>query len=196
MRKRDPEKEEAVKTKAIDMLVNDGFEGFSMNKLARACGISVATLYIYYRDKDDLILSIAAEKFREMSEAVLGDFDPEADFETGMRKQWENRYRFMTERPVITRLLEQFRSSSYQQRVIPDISRAFKEKMGAFVKSAVKRGEIGQMSIETFWCVAFAPLYALLRFHEEGRNMAGQPFTVNEAILWQTFTFVMKALKL
>ena len=55
MRTRDTDKEKLVIEKAIEQIVQDGFQGFSMNKLAKACNISVATLYIYYQDKDDLI---------------------------------------------------------------------------------------------------------------------------------------------
>ena len=62
MRTRNTGKEQLVKQKAIKLVVRDGFEGFSMNKLARACGISVATLYIYYKDKDDLIIRVALEE--------------------------------------------------------------------------------------------------------------------------------------
>ena len=52
MRTRDVNKEVIVKQKAIEMLVSQGVEGFGMNRLAKECGISVATLYIYYSDKD------------------------------------------------------------------------------------------------------------------------------------------------
>ncbi len=58
MRTRNTDKEQLVKQKAIEMIVKDGFQGFSMNRLAMACDISVATLYIYYKDKDDLIKKI------------------------------------------------------------------------------------------------------------------------------------------
>ena len=47
MRTRDTDKEQLVKQKAIELLVNDGLDGFSMNKLAKACDIAVATLDIY-----------------------------------------------------------------------------------------------------------------------------------------------------
>ena len=60
MRSRDSVKVDLVKQKAIELLVRSGVEGFSVNKLAKACGISVATLYIYYRDKDDLIRKVVA----------------------------------------------------------------------------------------------------------------------------------------
>ena len=61
MRTRDNNKVELVKKTAIELMVKDGLEGFSMNKLARACNISVATLYIYYKDRDDLIVNIAVD---------------------------------------------------------------------------------------------------------------------------------------
>ena len=51
MRTRDPIKEEVVKQKAIELLVDKGIEGFSMNRLAKESGVSVATLYIYYSQR-------------------------------------------------------------------------------------------------------------------------------------------------
>jgi hypothetical protein len=38
MRTRNADKQLLVKQKAIEMLVADGFQGFSMNRLAAACG--------------------------------------------------------------------------------------------------------------------------------------------------------------
>jgi AcrR family transcriptional regulator len=66
---RNTDKQDLVKETAISLLAKQGFEGFSMNKLAKACGISVATLYIYYADKDDLIKQIGLEMGREFLEA-------------------------------------------------------------------------------------------------------------------------------
>jgi TetR/AcrR family transcriptional repressor of multidrug resistance operon len=68
-------------------------EGFSMNKLARACKISVATLYIYYKDRDDLIINIAFEE-RQIDSRRF-DQKPSTRkpaFEDGLRIQWQNRY--------------------------------------------------------------------------------------------------------
>src|SRR3954468_5932658 len=114
MRVRNIDKEQLVKQKAIQMLVADGFEGFSVNKLAKACGISVATLYIYYKDKDDLITRIAMEEAKHMGETSLRDFDPEASFEEGLRVQWKNRAKYTLENPTCVLFFEQLRSSTYQ----------------------------------------------------------------------------------
>lgn len=195
MRTRDVEKERLVKQKAIEMLVADGFEGFTVNKLARACGISVATLYIYYKDKDDLITGIAIEESRNMTKAMLKDFDPELSFADGLRIQWKNRYRYMRDNPTTMLLLEQLRSSTFHEKVYQSFTNEFKEPMEKFVNNAIARGELNKMPLEVYWSVAFAPLYALVRFHNEGTSVGGKPFTINDKLIWQTFELVLKALK-
>ncbi|MGZ3932351.1 MAG: TetR/AcrR family transcriptional regulator, partial [Bacteroidia bacterium] len=43
MRTRDEQKESAIRQKAIEMIVKEGFDGLSMQKLAKAAGVSPAT---------------------------------------------------------------------------------------------------------------------------------------------------------
>ena len=195
MRIRNTDKVQLVKQKAIELIVKHGLEGFSMNKLARACSISVATLYIYYKDRDDLILKIAIEEGALMGDAMIKDFDPEMLFEQGLRKQWENRYSYMVANPIMTLFFEQLRSSSYQQIFLSSFLKDFKLVMGKFMDNVIARGEIDVMPFEVYWSVAFAPLYNLIRFENEGQSMAGKPFKMTDEILWKTFDLVVKALK-
>ena len=195
MRIRNTDKVQLVKQKAIELIVKHGLEGFSMNKLAKACSISVATLYIYYKDRDDLILKIAIEEGALMGDAMIKDFDPEMLFEQGLRKQWENRYSYMVANPIMTLFFEQLRSSSYQQIFLSSFLKDFKLVMGKFMDNVIARGEIDVMPFEVYWSVAFAPLYNLIRFENEGQSMAGKPFKMTDEILWKTFDLVVKALK-
>ena len=195
MRIRNTDKVQLVKQKAIELIVKHGLEGFSMNKLAKACNISVATLYIYYKDRDDLILKIAIEEGALMGDAMIKDFDPEMLFEQGLRKQWENRYNYMVANPIMTLFFEQLRSSSYQQIFLSSFLKDFKLVMGKFMDNVIARGEIDVMPFEVYWSVAFAPLYNLIRFENEGQSMAGKPFKMTDEILWKTFDLVVKALK-
>ncbi|QHS54739.1 TetR/AcrR family transcriptional regulator [Mucilaginibacter sp. 14171R-50] len=195
MRIRNTDKVQLVKQKAIELIVKDGLEGFSMNKLAKACNISVATLYIYYKDRDDLILKIAIDEGTKMGDAMIKDFDPAMPFEEGLRKQWENRYGYMKANPIMTLFFEQLRSSSYQQSFLSSFLTDFKLVMGKFMDNVIARGEIDKMPFEAYWSVAFAPLYNLIRFEQEGQSLSGQPFKMTDEILWKTFDLVVKGLK-
>jgi len=195
MRTRNIDKVQLVKQKAIELIVKNGLEGFSMNKLAKACNISVATLYIYYQDRDDLIIKVAVEEGRLMSDAMIKGFDPDLPFEQGLRIQWENRYQYMIANPVMALFFDQLRSSSYQQEFLSSFLKSFQAIVGKFMHNIIERGEIEAMPFEVYWSVAFAPLYNLIRFETEGRSVGGKPFKMTNEILWTTFDLVVKALK-
>jgi TetR/AcrR family transcriptional repressor of multidrug resistance operon len=195
MRTRNTDKVQLVKQKAIELIVKNGLEGFSMNKLARACNVSVATLYIYYKDRDDLIIKVAVEEGRLMGDAMIKDFDPELPFEQGLRKQWENRYNYMIANPIMSLFFDQLRSSSYQQEFLSSFLKGFQVVVGKFMHNVIERDEIEAIPFEVYWSVAFAPLYNLIRFETEGQSMGGKPFKMTDEILWKTFNLVVKALK-
>jgi TetR/AcrR family transcriptional regulator, multidrug resistance operon repressor len=196
MRIRDEHKEQVVKQKALELLVSQGFEGFSMQKLARAANVSPATLYIYYKDKEDLIMSIGREIGEKLNQEIFKDFDPNAPFIEGMRVQWRNRANFMLNHQLEMTFYEQIKNSTFRDAVGANIVAEFKEKMTVFMKNAYKNKEVRPMPIEVFWSIAYAPLYNLLRFHSDGQSIGGRPFVFTNEILWQTFDLVMKAVML
>lgn len=46
---------------ARELFINDGYDKFSMRRLAERIGYSPTTIYLYFRDKDDLLLAICEE---------------------------------------------------------------------------------------------------------------------------------------
>ena len=194
MRTRNVDKENLVKQKAIELIVKEGLEGFSMNKLAKACKISVATLYIYYKDRDDLIIKIACEEGKLASDIMTNEFDSDAGFEEGLRAQWKTRYKYFTDKPLLNSFFEQLQSSTYQYH-FTEATNDHKDMVSRFVQNAIDRGEIDDLPLEVYWSIAFAPLYTLISFHHKGRGPAGESFKMNDNLLWQTFGLVIKALK-
>jgi TetR/AcrR family transcriptional regulator, multidrug resistance operon repressor len=202
VRTRDIDKQDLVKKMTIEMVVKYGLEGFTIAKLAKACGISVGTPYVYYKDKDDLIVNIALDEGKKLYEAMNRDFDPDAFFEEGLRTQWRNRADYTIAHPMSGRFLDQIRCSTYYEQLLDmftdqknNFVSKFRQNVLLFVANSVERKEIDEMPFEEFWCIAFAPLYALLRFNQEGRGSLGHPFELNEKMLWATFDRVVRLVK-
>jgi len=194
VRTRNSGKEQLVKQHAIKMLVKDGFQGFSMNRLARACGISVATLYIYYQDKDDLIKKIGVEIGQNFFYETLKDFSPAMPFKEGLQQQWENRSRFALKYPNEVNCFEIIRHSSHGEYILKESLKEFKTVMGDFFHNAVQKKELKPVSLEVFWSVAYGPLYTLLRFHGEGKSIGGKSFKFSKKIMYESLELVIKAL--
>lgn len=194
MRTRDSNKEEIVKQKAIALLVEKGIEGFSMNRLAKESSISVATLYIYYSDKDDLIKKIGIEIGKNFFDEMAKDFSPSMTFKEGLYKQWENRIRFAQSKPLEVSCWELLTHSSYGEYILEESLLDFKIIMGSFFRNSVEKKELIPISKEIFWSVAYGPLYSLLRFERDGKNFGGGPFKLNKKTIDDTFELVLKAL--
>ena len=194
MRGRDIHKETLVKSKVIELIVKDGLEGFSMNKLAKACKISVNTLYIYYKDRDDLIVTIAREEGKRMSDTLLAKFNPNASFENGLRVQWKIRFEYLKDKPLLKSFFDQLQSSTYREQIADSLNE-FTEAVTLFMKNVIARGEMVDVSAEVYWSVALAPLYSLISFHHKQQGLKGQIVEINENVLWTTFDLVVKALK-
>lgn len=195
MRTRDIKKEKLVREKAVSLLVKEGFEGFSMQKLAKACTISVATLYIYYKNKESLLLELGAEEGKKMTAATLKNFSPDLPFAEGLRIQWENRANYWLKNPKSGAFFEALKHSPYGDCMLDDAMSGFRNTMKAFVHNAVKRKELKPLPIEVYWSVAFGPLFTLIRFHHEGKSMGGKPFKFNKTTMEQTFQLVLQTLQ-
>lgn len=197
MRVRDIDKENLVIENAIDQIVRDGFQGFSMNKLAKACSISVATLYIYYKDKDDLIQKIGGKMALKYFSGTVKDFSPDMSFEEGLWKQWENRAAFTMKYPKEVAFFEIIKHSPHAEAILDSIKEFsdFRAIMKQFIDNGLKNNELIPMSFEAFWSIAYGPLYTLLNFHTEGKSMGGKPFVLTKEIMKEAFQATVKALK-
>jgi AcrR family transcriptional regulator len=194
MRTRDIDKEALVREKAVEMIVEEGLEGFSMQKLARAARISPATLYIYYDDKDDLLNKLCLTIVDEMMAISLKDFRADMPFAEGMELQWRNRLAYFKQYPVEMQFMEQVRYSPLYDSVKEVITQKFSTVLGPFVHRAIANGELQPLPFEVYWAVAFAPLYQLIKFHTQGGHKA-KDFTLTDDVMKLALRLILKGLK-
>lgn len=195
MRTRDEQKELLVKEKAVELLVKHGFDGFSMQKLAKEAGISPATLYIYYTDREDLIEKLGIELGKRFYDTMMEGFSADMSLRDGLKKQWENRARYMLSHPREANAFEVIRHSPMGLRVMETTSNLIKPVMAEFTHNAIRNKELLPMDLEAYWSITYGPLYTLIKFHLDGRSMGMRPFVFSEKVMYDTLELVLKALK-
>jgi TetR/AcrR family transcriptional regulator, multidrug resistance operon repressor len=193
MRLRDENKENVIREKAFEMIVKFGFDGFSMHKLAKSANVSAATIYIYYKNREDLLNRLYNHAFAKLTQVSLLNFSPDHSLEEGLWLQWKNRFKFISEYPVYYSFIEQFRNSPLINHKDIDKSE-FKENMRLFVANAIKRGELRKMQPEIFWAVAYGAFYTLVKFHLYNCSMMGSEFALKESTLKEVHKMILKAL--
>ncbi|MBB5637236.1 AcrR family transcriptional regulator [Pedobacter cryoconitis] len=96
MRPKNLEKEEAIRTIALQIIAEEGLENLSMQKLAKAANVSPRTIYIKYENKEDLLIKLFIEEVLGAYEkAVLEKFTPDMDFTKGVKKLWQNTFQYL-----------------------------------------------------------------------------------------------------
>jgi len=193
MRVRDENKEITIREKAIELIVKEGFNGFSMQKLAKGAHVSPATIYIYYKNKEEMLNKLFMHVRIVFWETAMVDFHPEMQLEEGLLQQWKNRFHFILAYPMHFQFMEQFRNSPLIKHKDVDISQ-FKVSMKAFIKNAISRNEMKKMEPEIFWAIAYGSFYSLVKFHLDDKSMMGRPFEFTETKIKQAVKLVTKAL--
>jgi AcrR family transcriptional regulator len=98
---------EMILDRAAEMFARGGYPGTSMNQVAEACGLSKATLYHYYRDKYELLVSIADGHVTRLRAIVDEALAEESTPEGRMRA-------------LIRRLVEEYANAQNEHRVLTE----------------------------------------------------------------------------
>lgn len=71
MRKKDDEKEKSIKQAVVKLILESGFHGTSISKIAKEAGVSPATVYIYYDSKETMLQDMYNEYSEEIYDYLL-----------------------------------------------------------------------------------------------------------------------------
>ena len=117
MRLRDENKQEALFEATIKVVNEIGFASSSVSKIAKEAGISQATIYIYHKNKEDLLVSTYMRIKESFSRALLEDFDEGLPIRDSLRKVWFNGFKYASKYRAEFRFKEQFGNSPYMELV-------------------------------------------------------------------------------
>ena len=120
MRTKDDEKKEALFEATVKLVNEIGFVSSSVSKIAKEAGVSPSTLYIYFANKEDLLVSTYMDIKLDLSEAVLLDFDDARPIRDILRQVWLNSFAFVSKRPECYAYIEQFANAPYMDLVDKD----------------------------------------------------------------------------
>ncbi|PJJ53171.1 TetR/AcrR family transcriptional regulator [Hymenobacter chitinivorans] len=189
------DKAEAIRQAALAMIVEEGFHGLSMPRLAARAGIAPGTIYLYFQNRQDLLDTLYLEVRQQGDAAMLAGFDATMPLATGLRVLWHNTFHYFVAHPLEFAFTEQFINSPHFAAVAARENPEFREQRRAFYRHARERGELRELPVEVYWAVAFAPLYQLIRFALNGSLHLPADFQDMEQKLNQALEVVVAALQ-
>ena len=167
MRIRDKKKQDAIVKTSI-RLVNDlGFSGISISKIAEEAGVSPATIYIYFKNKEDLFTKIYIDIRKGMSQAALQGVDDSKSIEDQFKSIWYGFFKYSLEHSDYLIYREHFEQTSMMNNINPEEFELFKQVTNLF-NNGIKEKSIKNYPIPFLTAFAFIPIITLLKFNSEG----------------------------
>lgn len=128
------------------VFMTDGFEGASVDDIARQAGVSKATLYSYFPDKRLLFMEVANQECARQSQSAIDTIDMEAHPRDVLGQAGRHFLRFIT-----SKFGQQvFRICVAEADRFPEIGRTFyqsgparmRAEMAEYFTEAIARGEL------------------------------------------------------
>jgi AcrR family transcriptional regulator len=129
VRIKDETKRLAIIEKTLDIVFEKGFAGVKMADLAKRVGLSVSTLYVYFKNKQDLILSIAIEIIERQSKKSAQEIREDLSYKLKLKTLWVFWIDFSINNSKEMSFLEQLKQSPYYEK-IPVSVKETKYKLG------------------------------------------------------------------
>lgn len=124
----------------------DGFEGASVDDIAREAGVSKATLYSYFPDKRLLFLEVASIECARMADQIMGEIDESRP----AREVLAVAARHITAFLLSDFAQQVFRICVAERERFPELGQQFyangpkmgRDRIAEFLRAAAERGEV------------------------------------------------------
>lgn len=161
-----PDKREAIFCATIKLLAQYGFHGFSIKQLAEEAGVAAGTIYLYFKDRDELIRELNTQIINDFIKSTLEGHDPQLPLKQQYRRMCCNLWRFCIENPCITYSKAQF------DHLPPDVLRSQRshawdglQPLKKLFEHGRKSQQIKNLSDDILISLSFEPYLFLARQH-------------------------------
>ncbi len=167
MRPKDQTKYNAIINTSLKLVKELGFTGISISKIANQANISPATIYIHFKNREDLFTKLYTKIRTDMSNGALQGVREEMDIEQVFKSIWINSFSYNLTHPDYLIYREKFEQTPMMENIKPEDFELYNYVNNLFQRG-IKEHIIKNLSIPLLTSFAFFPIITLLNFHFEG----------------------------
>ncbi|MGD8764128.1 MAG: TetR/AcrR family transcriptional regulator [Desulfobacteraceae bacterium] len=190
MRIKDDEKEAALFEATVKLVNEIGFASSSVSKIAREAGVSPATVYVYYKNKEDLLVSTYIAIKLDFSKAMLSGFNDRLPIRDILRNVWFNMFEYISNNLEYYKFVEQFSSSPYSSLVNRQEVEQYFVPLIKVLQTGIEQKIIKNVNFDILTTFLYYPITVL------ANPGLCQDFELNEENIETAFTLAWDAIKL
>ena len=103
---RDPDKPQQIIHAAVRVFARKGYYNSRVADIAREAGIAAGTIYLYFKTKDDILVTLFREKMAEFVDALRKAIAGEPDAASKIRRLVSLHFRMLEEDPDLAEVVQ------------------------------------------------------------------------------------------
>lgn len=189
MKKEVVNKKEAIFDATIKLITENGFDATPMSLIAKESGVAAGTIYLYFKNKEDLINQLYLELKERLTSAVVQDYDANQPIRIAVEHLWKNYVNHFMNNPVEYRFFEQFSNSPLIHKLTKEAGfKIFSPIIDVFARAKAEK-VIKDIPTEIVYCQVFQTVSYLVKQHINGS------FTMDEENMKIAFQASWDAIK-
>lgn len=162
------ELQEKIFAAAFELIAKGGFHQSPMSKLANLAKVSVGTIYIYFENKDALVLALFERVRAQMEESILVNYNAKLPIKSRFQTLFLNigdYYRHHKEHFIF---MDQFALSDYNKSGLDAFSDKVSREFLSFYNDGIKSKELKKIRFENMMSITHGPIASLIKKHHTG----------------------------
>lgn len=141
------------------LMAKEGLHHLSMHKLAKEANVAAGTIYLYFKNKEELLEKFARRVFAMFMAALEKDFDESESFFQQYRRMWWNIWHFLQENPTISSNLNQYQSLPNFSEICQEIDNS---RWDHFCQQAKAAGELADLPDDVLFLLSLKTAMTLV----------------------------------
>ncbi len=183
------DKKEAIYYASVKLLHENGFHSTPMSMIAKEANVAAGTIYLYYKNKDDLLNNLYLEIKKKYSASLIEGVSDSMPIRDAFETVWRNSVNFKLTHIEEFSVMEQFKNSPFIK--IETVEEGLKIFKSIFdlVDKAKREKVIKPLIMEVFYALFFAPAGELVKATMRNKKI------LTEETLTATFQGCWNAIK-
>ena len=162
-------KKDLIFKATLKLITENGLHATPMSKVAKEAGVAVGTIYLHFKNKEDLINQLYLNLKTQSVEALTANLNSALSVKDGVELVWNNGLADRLEEPARFRFMQQYTNSPY----IENVTREEGIKLFSQIIQLWHQGKsekiIRDLDDLVIYAMLFSPLDALAKQHLQGQ---------------------------
>lgn len=169
-REKDFNKTELIYKHSLKLVLKKGFSGLRMQDVADEAKLAAGTLYIYFKNKEELLNNLFLYLFKDITSQVQQALNPQIPLPASLQNAYSRYFRICLSQPEKIAFIEQFVRSSYYSEPTSKLVNLYLEPVYLILNKAIEELLIKELPVEIILAQLTGPVHDLIRFHNPLTN--------------------------